>query len=106
MDKDIPMHDLVESSVDPIVLIDCEGTIRSANPACCECFQYDQSELIGENISLLMPQPHASNHTSYIKHYWKLAFLESWRKVGKEEDYLRNDEMDQYFPCSLHCLKL
>lgn len=69
MDKDIPMHDLVESSVDPIVLIDCEGTIRLANPACCECFQYDQSELIGENISLLMPQPHASNHTSYIKHY-------------------------------------
>ena len=64
MDKDIPMHDLVESSVDPIVLIDCEGTIRLANPACCECFQYDQSELIGENISLLMPQPHASNHTS------------------------------------------
>lgn len=63
------MYDLVAACMDPIVQIDCIGTIRLANPACCKCFQYEESELIGKNIRMLMPEPYATQHDNFIKTY-------------------------------------
>lgn len=63
------MKNLVESSMDPIVQISCDGTIRLANPACCKCFQFEKEELVGNNISMLMPEPFASKHSQFIQNY-------------------------------------
>jgi len=63
------MEALIASSIDPIVQIDVVGTILLANPACCEIFQYEESELLGMNISMLMPEPFASQHAKYMSSY-------------------------------------
>lgn len=65
------MRSLVESSIDPIVQINCKGIIRLVNPACCKCFQYEESELIGKNINQLMPEPYATKHNTFIANYLK-----------------------------------
>lgn len=52
-----------------IIVIDEKGLICDFNPAAEQIFGYLQSEVIGKNVSLLMPEPHASQHDSYLRHY-------------------------------------
>jgi PAS domain S-box-containing protein len=54
---------------DAILTINEEGIINSCNPAGYRLFGYPPSELVGRNISILMPEPYATEHTSYIKQY-------------------------------------
>jgi PAS domain S-box-containing protein len=60
---------ILTSSVDPIAQIDSKGIIQMVNPACCLAFKYLEHELVGQNISKLMPQPHADQHDSYMQRY-------------------------------------
>jgi PAS domain S-box-containing protein len=63
------MLSMIQSAIDPIVQIDQEGIIQFINPACCKAFQYQQSELIGQNVKMLMPEPHATKHDVYLNNY-------------------------------------
>jgi len=51
------------------VQINKEGIIQLVNPACCKVFKYLENELLGQNVKILMPEPHASLHDSYLKNY-------------------------------------
>ena len=60
---------IVESAVDGIIVIDRRGEIEFFNPAAERMFGYAADEVIGGNVSLLMPEPHASAHDGYIARY-------------------------------------
>ncbi len=60
---------IIETAPDGLIIIDEGGLIQSFNPAAQRMFGYKASELVGRNISLLMPEPHASNHDAYVKKY-------------------------------------
>jgi PAS domain S-box-containing protein len=62
---------IFKTVIDGIITIDQKGTIQLVNPAAAKLFQYEASELIGQNISMLMPEPHRSAHDSYMKEYYK-----------------------------------
>ena len=55
--------------VDGLILIDAKGIIRRYNPACEKIFGYNREEMIGQNVSLLMPEPDRRQHDIYIKNY-------------------------------------
>ena len=59
----------VAASVDGVVIIDEEGIISAVNPSAVDMFGYEQEELIGQNVSMLMPEPHRSAHGGYIRGY-------------------------------------
>lgn len=60
--------DHVLSHVDDcIIIINKLGTISRANPAGQAMFGYAEDELLGHNISMLMPEPFRSRHDSYLK---------------------------------------
>lgn len=63
------LRTVLETVVDGIITIDSHGLIQSFNPAAEKLFGYQAQEVMGRNISLLMPEPHASLHDSYIKQY-------------------------------------
>lgn len=63
------LRSVVDGAVDGIVTIRTDGTIESMNPACAEIFGYAEVELVGKNVSVLMPPPHAAKHDSYIERY-------------------------------------
>lgn len=60
---------VLDASVDAIITINERGEIRSFNRAASKMFGYDQEEVIGKNVKILMPFPHNENHDSYISNY-------------------------------------
>ncbi len=59
----------MEAAVDGVVVIDDDGTMRSCNPATTTMFGYERQEMLGENVSMLMPEPDRGRHDGYLKRY-------------------------------------
>lgn len=60
---------VTDSQVDAVVTADEQGIIASVNPATCRIFGYAADELVGSNVSMLMPEPDRSAHDSYMARY-------------------------------------
>lgn len=58
-----------ETVMDAIITIDGRGIIQSTNPAAMRIFGYTACEMIGKNVSMLMPPPYRAKHTSYISRF-------------------------------------
>ncbi|MEA3390943.1 MAG: PAS domain S-box protein [Pseudomonadota bacterium] len=54
---------------DALIVIDMAGHIVSFGAAAQRMFQYAESDVLGENISMLMPSPDRERHDAYIGHY-------------------------------------
>lgn len=63
-------HESVADNVgDCVVTIDERGIILSANAVVQIVFGYLPGELVGKNVSMLMPEPCRSAHDSYVRAY-------------------------------------
>ncbi|MFT4076039.1 MAG: PAS domain S-box protein [Asticcacaulis sp.] len=60
---------VIDNVLDGIITIDEHDRIRSFNAACEDMFGYPAEEVIGQPISLLMPDPTYSEHASYVSEY-------------------------------------
>jgi PAS domain S-box-containing protein len=65
------LHAILEAAVDAIIVSDEQGTILRANPAAAKLFNYDPSEMIGKNVSMLMPKAMAQLHDGFMSHHIK-----------------------------------
>lgn len=52
-----------------MVMADGFGTIRAASQRTGQLFGYDEDELIGQNVRMLMGSPHREAHDGYLAHY-------------------------------------
>ncbi len=60
---------ILEAAIDGIISIDEFGTIQAFNPAAERLFGYDQREVIGKNVSSLMPAPERDEHDAHLGAY-------------------------------------
>ena len=60
---------IMDTVLDGIVTIDESGVILTANLSVERIFGYALSEIIGSNVSVLMPEPDSGRHDGYIKRY-------------------------------------
>ena len=63
------MQAILNTAVDGIIVIDEKGRVESYNPAAERIFGHPAKDVIGKNVSLLMPAPHRSKHNEYIRKY-------------------------------------
>lgn len=63
------LNAIIENAIDGIITIDEYGIIEHINPSALTLFGYDREELIGKNVSVLMPQPDKARHDQYIANY-------------------------------------
>lgn len=68
-ETDRRMQTIVATVAEGIITIDERGAIDSFNPAAERLFGYTADEVIGGNVSLLMPEPYRSDHDSYLKNH-------------------------------------
>lgn len=60
---------VLENAVDAIINITPLGMIDSVNPAAEVMFGFSSEELLGSNISVLMPEPYRSQHDGFLANY-------------------------------------
>ena len=68
-DRPAYLEEIFASAVDAIVVIDDRGIIQDANPALRRLFGFDVEEVVGKNVSVLMPSPDRERHDGYIRNY-------------------------------------
>jgi len=68
-DRNRRIRAILETAADGIVTIDEDSIIVSINPAAQRIFGYAPGELVGEDIRILVPEPHGSAHAGYIAEY-------------------------------------
>lgn len=84
------LHAIIETAIDGIITIDSRGRIENLNPSALKIFGYTEEELIGKNISMLMPEPDHSRHDSYLLRYQNTGEKKIIGK-GREVKGLRKD---------------
>ncbi|MEP0845272.1 MAG: PAS domain S-box protein [Phycisphaerae bacterium] len=89
---------VVETAVDGIITIDESGTIETINPAALRLFGWESCELIGKNVAVLMPEPHRSEHDSYLSNYLRTG-VRKIIGIGREVRGRRKDGSE--FPMEL-----
>lgn len=60
---------ILDTAVDPIIVIDQRGVIQRANAATTDLLGYRTADLVGKNVSMLMPEPFRSEHDGYLANY-------------------------------------
>lgn len=52
-----------------VILIDEYGKVEAMNPHASKVFGYEAEEVVGQNVSMLMPEPDRGRHNNYIRNY-------------------------------------
>lgn len=60
---------ILASTLDPVITIDSRGVIVAASDSTERVFGWRSAELIGQNVSVLMPEPHRGRHPEYLERY-------------------------------------
>ena len=94
---------IFNNAIDGIIVINEKGEIQMANPATTRLFGYEVEEMLGNNIKMLMPSNHASNHDGYISRY-KQTGERKIIGIGREVTGLRKD--GSLFPFDLSVSEL
>ncbi len=90
MDDSALLQTILEAAVDAIIVADSQGTIIRVNPATCAMFQFEEAELLGKNLAIIMPPDTARHHDSYMAHH-----IETGEKriigIGRDVEGQRKD---------------
>lgn len=97
-DREERLRAILETAVEGIITIDERGIIESVNAAAERIFGYKAREIIGKNVSVLMPSPHRESHDGYLANYLHTG-LAKIIGIGREVAGRRKD--GSIFPMDL-----
>jgi PAS domain S-box-containing protein len=97
-DREARLEAILNTAVGGILTIDGRGTVESMNAAAERMFGYSAAEVVGRNVSLLMPAPYREEHDRYLAHY--LATGEK-KIIGKGREVVGRRKDGSTFPLHL-----
>lgn len=89
---------ILETIADGLVTIDDKGIIDSMNPAAEKMFAYRADELIGQNVSILMPKEERAVHEAYTEQ----SALNAPRIINQNRDLEGRRKDGTIFPMELN----
>lgn len=73
---------IAETASDAIITIDKESTILYANPAAEHIFGYTANEMLGQKLTMLMPEPFRERHLAGLRRYLETGKkTREWRSI-------------------------
>ena len=65
------LRSILETVPDAMIIIDVHGHILSFSAAAERMFGFSEEEVLGENVSMLMPSPDRERHDGYLERYMR-----------------------------------
>jgi PAS domain S-box-containing protein len=94
IDLQVAEHEqIVASMLEGIITTDENGIILSFNPEASSIFGYSEHEVLGKNVSILMPEKHAKHHSHQMFNYLRSknsSFVGN--RLGREVMALHKDK--------------
>src|SRR5580765_1147188 len=97
-DTEERLRAILQTAVEGIITIDERGIIESMNPAAEKTFGWKASELVGKNVSMLMPAPYKQQHNDYIANYLRTGHA---RIIGIGREVVGQRKDGGMFPMDL-----
>ncbi|MDH5514468.1 MAG: PAS domain S-box protein [Gammaproteobacteria bacterium] len=97
-EKELRLSTILDTAVDGFVTIDSHGIIDTINPAGARLFGYEAGELVGRNVSCLMPEPYSTEHDGYLHRYLETGEA---RIIGKGRRVTGQRKDGSTFPMNL-----
>ncbi|MCC6848030.1 MAG: PAS domain S-box protein [Deltaproteobacteria bacterium] len=89
-DSELRARAVLDTAMTAIISIDERGRIESFNRAAERMFGYRISEVLGKDVTLLMPEPHRTRHDDYLRVY-RQSGVAKIIGTGREMSALRKD---------------
>lgn len=68
-EREARLRSILETAPDAIIVIDEQGFVESYSSAAERLFGYPADEVVGRNVSMLMPSPYREHHDDYLAQY-------------------------------------
>ncbi|MBF0251746.1 MAG: EAL domain-containing protein [Alphaproteobacteria bacterium] len=78
------LRGILDTVADAIITIDETGSVTAFNKSAEYIFGYSAAEMLGQTVSKLMPEPHASRHDGYLKRYLETGEQRMLASIGME----------------------
>jgi two-component system sensor kinase FixL len=97
-EREALLRAILETSPDGLITIDESGSIQAFNPAAERTFGYEAAEVIGRNVSCLMPSPYREEHNGYLERFRRTG---EKRIIGIGREVLGQRKDGTIFPLEL-----
>jgi len=94
---------VVDDQTDAVCVISILGVIQYTNKCCNKLFGYKKEDLMGKNVSSLMPAPFSQNHNTYLRSY---AMTQKAKILGKTQSVVALHKNRYVFPIDLLVTKV
>ncbi|TNE32593.1 MAG: response regulator [Alphaproteobacteria bacterium] len=91
---------IMDNMMQALITIDKSGKIQTFNKWAEHIFDYKAADVAGQNVNILMPEPHKSRHDSYISHYLKTGQAKIIGKTDRQDVFGTRAD-GETFPISL-----
>ncbi len=95
---ELELRAVLDAAVDAVIIIDSDGSIETFSRAAERLFGYASAEVVGRNVSVLMPEPFRSQHDGYIAHHVRTG---ENRIIGKGREVVAQRRDGSLFPVAL-----
>lgn len=103
MERERLFSSVIDEAIDAIFTINERGIITLVNRSACCMFGYSENELIGQNISILMPAQHANRHDQYIQAHMQTGVK---KMIGTDRTVTAKRRDHSEFKCRLGLSKI
>ncbi|HJV80606.1 PAS domain S-box protein [Noviherbaspirillum sp.] len=92
------LRSMLSTMLDSVIVINERGIVETMNPAAEKMFGLDAGEMVGRNISELMPSPHRESHDEYLMRYLRTGEA---RFIGRNREMTALRKDGTVFPIEL-----
>lgn len=97
-DSQLRLQTILDTAVDAVIVIDAHGIIRQCNPSVTRLLGYTPEDLLGQNVSLIMPAPYREEHDHYLTTYLATG---NKRVIGKGREVTARHKNGRVLPVEL-----
>jgi PAS domain S-box-containing protein len=90
------MEGIVQSAMDAIITIDEEQRIVLFNPAAEKIFGFSVDEVLGQPVTMLIPEQYRANHDEYVRRFFESGVIN--RKLESANPLLAQRNNGEQFP--------